>query len=266
MKVKVKVKLEMRVKVKLGTQLPEQKEEEEDKEEDKLVIKRQIGRWSVRDYTIKRNPEIKKYLRKASNLFPHTETNSLLVDVESWYSITPSDTADEISCIIKKIYGDRVNVLDLFSGVGGNTISFAKHGFNVTSVEKDYQKIKYQRHNLNQCVGAHKVDLIHGDVYSPQTINRVRKKGKYSVILMAPPWGGIDYKQDSGIELIKKCRVFDLEEIYEEMSDLRIYLLPRSIPFNLFYRLFNCKVVKGISNTYHILNILIVGDNFSLYK
>lgn len=237
--------------------------EEEKAKESTNVIIRKIGRWSVKDYTVERNPEIKKYLKKSFYLFPYTKTNSLLIDKESWYSITPKDTADSISFAIQKAFSKNVSVLDLFSGVGGNTISFVKHGFTVTSVESDYRKVKYLKHNLLQCFSTHSVNIVHGDVYDGKITEQVQNK--YKAIVSSPPWGGVDYKNSSHLELVMRCRVFDLEEKYGDMSDLRIYLLPRRIPSSVFHRLFNCKVFKGMSNNYHVLNILVLGKDADLY-
>lgn len=41
---------------------------------------------------------------------------------------------------------DKINILDAFGGVGGNTIQFAKRGFCV-GVDNDSVKVGLMRHN-----------------------------------------------------------------------------------------------------------------------
>lgn len=197
------------------------------KEEADGVIRRKIGRWSVYDYTGVVYPDVLKFMKNTA-LVPKTENNSFLLDIESWYSITPADLADNISKSIRNMHGGPVDILDLFSGVGGNTFSFLKYGNYVDSVEFDYRKIKCLRSNIRECGGSEKHRIFYSDVYAPSLLHTLKEK--YDVIMASPPWGGLCYKKESGFDLFVKCRVLELESIYRKRAPVRIYMIPRQIP------------------------------------
>lgn len=231
------------------------------------VIQRRIGRWTVYDYTGEVHPEIMKFMSNEM-LIPRTENNNFLLDTESWYSITPADLAASISQGILNMYRRPVNILDLFSGVGGNTASFLQYGNCVDSVEFDYRKIKCLRNNMKACGVSANHRVFYSDVYSPELLPRLREK--YDVLMASPPWGGLCYKRDSGYAMFKKCRVLELEAIYKEKASLRIYMVPRQIPDAVFL-LLNEQFLVFNGITFFITDrivakILVVGDidNFSL--
>ncbi|KAI5186092.1 hypothetical protein NEHOM01_1274 [Nematocida homosporus] len=227
------------------------------------IIRRQIGSWLVEEVVLVSSP-VWKYVRKSDKILPFTAGNSLLLDEESWYSITPQDLADRISMGISDLLGDKLVVLDLFAGVGGNSISLLKFGFEVEAVEYDYQKVKYLRHNISEVCGMDvKAKLWHDDVFGRELVGKLRSK--YDVVVASPPWGGVDYKDMSDLEMINACRLFELEEIYESKADLRVYIIPRQIRVEVLQGLFECQVWPGYSFGRVVAHILVTGDKYDQF-
>ncbi|EHY64627.1 hypothetical protein NERG_02246 [Nematocida ausubeli] len=224
------------------------------------VIRRKLGRWSVYDYTGSFHPELYKYMKNTSTLLPWTANNSFLLDSESWFSITPADLAERISVGIKNKFGGPAKILDLFSGVGGNTISFLRHKNIVHSVEIDYKKIRCLQNNIRECTTSPNSRILHFSVYDPALLQHLDTG--YDVLMASPPWGGIEYKKISDAELFKLCRVMELEEIYRKTTRLRIYMLPRHISDEVFNVLNDRFLVfSGVSHKNRVVaKIIAVGD------
>ncbi len=68
----------------------------------------------------------------------------------------------------------RVKVVDLFSGVGLQTISFAKKLKHVLSVEIDKRKFLYSEKNM-RTFGLRNVTLVNGNVFSDEVFSRVKE-------------------------------------------------------------------------------------------
>ena len=82
---------------------------------------------------------MQKYWKKRYYLFSKFD-KGIKIDSESWYSCTPEPMAKHIAQRAVDRFG-KPNVLDCFSGIGGNAIQFArKCGFCVAS-DIDLQKI-----------------------------------------------------------------------------------------------------------------------------
>ncbi|KAI5192080.1 hypothetical protein NECID01_1789 [Nematocida sp. AWRm77] len=224
----------------------------------KGVVKRQMGRWRVTDRTVAKHAFLRKFFCRSHYLLPAAKENNFLIDVESWYSITPRDLADAISQAVRKAYG-VCRVLDLFSGVGGNTISFLKHQLKVCSVEYDYMKVKYARYNVRQCVkGPCAHTVVHGDVFSRRTIDALDKE--YDVVMACPPWGGMEYSKQTEIEALLQCRLVELEDLYGDRARTRIYMVPKLLSSEFLSKYFNCKVFCGYSNSVCKAHLVVIGE------
>ena len=64
--------------------------------------------------------QLKKFWKKRYYLFSKFD-RGILIDDESWYSVTPEPMAKHIANRVFEHCGSA-NVLDAFSGVGGNAI------------------------------------------------------------------------------------------------------------------------------------------------
>ncbi|KAH9385289.1 trimethylguanosine synthase [Nematocida major] len=235
------------------------------RDKDKLVIRRKVGRWSVYDYTACAHPDLTKYIARMDKILPRARNNSFLLDRESWYSITPVALANSITEAVLSKFQTPVRVLDLFAGVGGNTISFLKYENSVDSVEIDYAKVRCLRHNVKMCTSADKHTVHHMDVFCPETLKKLRPS--YEVLMASPPWGGICYKKCSDVELFRSCKVLEIEDIYASVASTRIYMLPRNLCNRVFALLGKPYLVfPGASfNGKTVAKILVVGDTSSFF-
>lgn len=66
--------------------------------------------------------DLKKFFKNRYYLFSKYD-RGIKIDEESWYSITPETIAKHVASRVVDIYGKgNANVIDGFSGVGGNLI------------------------------------------------------------------------------------------------------------------------------------------------
>jgi hypothetical protein len=91
--------------------------------------------------------------RLLGNSDPHIK-NKFQYDDVAINSITHFDIADDISANIQRLINESVNkpqqirILDVFSCVGGNAISFCRHGFMLTGIELNGARFKMLEDNL----------------------------------------------------------------------------------------------------------------------
>jgi hypothetical protein len=76
--------------------------------------------------------ELKNFHKHRYYLFSKYD-RGIKIDEESWYSITPENVAKHVANRLTSVFGEgETNVMDGFSGVGGNLIQLAsKCGFSV---------------------------------------------------------------------------------------------------------------------------------------
>lgn len=115
------------------------------------------------------------------------------MDTESWYSVTPEKIAEYTARKMRDFNRNpELTVVDGFSGVGGNTIQFAKNFENVYSVEIDPAKAEMQKNNSEIYQVAPKITQLVKDFLLVSAEDIQSPKSQIS-IFSSPPWGGIDY-------------------------------------------------------------------------
>jgi len=112
----------------------------------------------------------------------------ILMDKVSTFSITNYKTADKISDILLSLKGINTNstILDGTACVGGNTISFAKKGFNVISVELDKQRSELLSHNIKLYNLENKIKIYN------KNLLEIYKRFKLDILFIDPPWGELN--------------------------------------------------------------------------
>ena len=118
---------------------------------------------------------------------PKDIRDQILMDKVSTFSITNYKTADKMSDILLSLKGINNNstILDGTACVGGNTISFAKKGFKVISVELDKQRSELLLHNIKLYNLENKIKIYNKNLLD------IYKRFKVDVLFIDPPWGGI---------------------------------------------------------------------------
>ncbi|KAG7598767.1 RNA cap guanine-N2 methyltransferase [Arabidopsis suecica] len=112
------------------------------------------------------------------------------MDEEGWYSVTPEEIA------IKQAQRCRGKVvIDCFSGVGGNTIQFAKVCSSVVAIDIDPMKTAFAMNNAKVYGVANRIDFVTGDFM------QLAPCLKGDVLFLSPPWGGPTYSKVESYKL-----------------------------------------------------------------
>lgn len=143
--------------------------------------------------------KMRKYYRRRYQLFTRFD-DGILLDNESWFSVTPEKVALHIAEKCFKDLGSNPNltVLDAFCGSGGNTIAFAHYFNNVISCDIDFNKIQCAQHNATQVYKCgHKINFLIQDFFSLDKILNC----KIDLIFLSPPWGGVSYLEMKQVDI-----------------------------------------------------------------
>jgi 16S rRNA G966 N2-methylase RsmD len=130
--------------------------------------------------------------RLLGNSDPHIK-NKFQYDDVAINSITHLNIADDISANIQRIINESANkpqqirILDVFSCVGGNAISFCRHGFVLTGIELNDARFKMLEDNL--FLFDYLPLLYNGDAYEiiPRLIQTSESRA-YDVAFIDAPW------------------------------------------------------------------------------
>jgi len=173
--------------------------------------------------------------------------NGIQLDSESWFSITPEIIAKHIAqrCL-EQFTKNNKNIdviLDCFCGCGGNSIAMADVCNDVIAIDIDPEKIIKIVHNAEIYNVSSHIKPLCNDVYN--VLNELKERtgtidlpNKIDLILLSPPWGGIDYAvgkfnirdfpSGDGIELIEKALavcsnivcIFPRNSVNNQLKDL----------------------------------------------
>jgi trimethylguanosine synthase len=185
-----------------------------------------------------------KFWAQRKRLF-HKYDEGIVLDKESWYSVTPEVIATHIARRIGNMkhnakFNTSLIVLDPFCGVGGNAIALARNE-NISLVvccDIDENKLKYAAHNASiYGIPRRKMIFVHGNAltvlksYTNGVLNDAEIRDKNTnvcddckgyqmgnlsllpnelhIVFLSPPWGGVDYLKagTSGFNLSKCIQV-----------------------------------------------------------
>ncbi len=183
-----------------------------------------------------------KVLKKIFPEPPDCNYNNLLLDDEGLWSITHIKDADLISHTIIEIMGtNKLNILDMTAGCGGNMISFINIFYHTTGIEINENRFNLLKNNLDKYKKDNYI-LINGN-----SIEYI--KSLYDVYYIDPPWGGPDYKNNQSIELyLSNINIYDIIQLIPVNK-----LIVLKLPFNYNIDKFNKYILKKI-----ILNNIII--------
>ncbi|EGG13693.1 Putative PRIP-interacting protein [Cavenderia fasciculata] len=147
----------------------------------------------------------------------------ILMDDESWYSVTPEKIAKHIAERCRCDF-----IIDGFGGAGGNSIQFARTCGHVLAVDLDPTKVQLAINNANVYRCVEKIDFINGNFMdvarSIQGITHV------DVIFLSPPWGGPSYRDKSLTQLSDFTPDgFDIFRAALKITPNIVYYLPNNI-------------------------------------
>ena len=156
---------------------------------DFVLLKNKIQK-SYKQISISR--KMRKYYKKRYQLFSRFD-EGILLDNESWFSVTPEKTAKHIADQCFRRMGSRADlvVLDAFCGSGGNTIQFAKYFESVIACDIDFVKLQSAQNNCQVYNVQGRVNFVMQDFFRLHETLQSHKK--IDLIFISPPWGGVDY-------------------------------------------------------------------------
>jgi len=129
---------------------------------------------------------------------------------------------------------DKLIITDATSGMGGDTIYFAKYFKEVNAVEIDSIHFNILKHNLSNVLGIKNVKYYNFDY------NIIYDKLENDVVYIDPPWGGKNISKMKDIMLsLGGTKIYVLINKLYKKGIQNIFL---KIPHNFYYYLFFHKV------------------------
>lgn len=207
-------------------------------------------------------------IQTIKKLFPNhknIDMANILIDLESIHYISIKDDAYFTTLIIKNILekyalNNNIHIVDAMAGVGGNTISFAKNFYKVTSIEIDQQRYSYLHNNIL----IYKLNNV--EIHNDNCLNILNKIYNMDAVFLDPPWGGKDYKKF--IDLKIKIDDVPIENICNKLCysnkiacnpKFIILKLPRNYDLNYFkFKIKNDFVVHKLKR---MLIVIIINQN-----
>ncbi|XP_055811082.1 uncharacterized protein LOC129880866 isoform X2 [Solanum dulcamara] len=169
------------------------------------------------------SPSLSKYWCQRYLLFNKYD-DGIKMDGEGWFSVTPEAIAKHhaLRC------GSGI-IVDFFTGVGGNSIQFAKRSKHVIAIDIDPKRIDLAQYNAAIYGVRDQIDFIRGDsfVLAPNL--------KADVVFMSPPWGGPDYLKERTFDMKTMLRPHDgnfLFSIGRGIASKVVMFLPRNVDIN----------------------------------
>jgi trimethylguanosine synthase len=150
---------------------------------------------------------------------------------EPLLTICLSRVADDLAAFASP---ERTTVIDIFGGVGGNSIAFARSSRwnKVIAVEKDPSVIACAQVNADIYGVADQITFVNDDCFSYLSSASSGIDPSMTVIFASPPWGGPSYSADGVFDLSKMspysaqniwnaCKGMDCALYLPRTSDLR---------------------------------------------
>lgn len=121
--------------------------------------------------------------------------------------------------------------MDIFAGVGGNSIAFALTGRwkHVIGIERNPSVLACAQRNAIIYGVAEKITWVNADSFSyVRKLYSDSSSGKSTTIFASPPWGGPGYRTDAIFDL-STMQPYNLDAIYELCERFGVALfLPRT--------------------------------------
>lgn len=157
---------------------------------------------------------VKKYYSQRYHLFARWD-QGIRFDEVGLFSVTPESlalfTAIRCACGV---------AIDAFAGIGGNAIQLARTCGRVIAVDLEMSRLKLLKHNAGVYNVADRIDCVCGD--SMKLLPQLRG----DVVLLAPPWGGVDYG---------KKEVFGLDDFPAGLNGRTVFRLARKVTKNVVF-------------------------------
>tara|TARA_B110000908_G_C10239859_1_gene445439 strand:+ start:1334 stop:2068 length:735 start_codon:yes stop_codon:yes gene_type:complete len=178
-----------------------------------------------------------KYKNKIFEMFPNkigVNRGLLQINKVGIFSLTKPDSAQHIVDIIKQYIDPKKSIMiNATSGIGGEIINHYDKFKFIYGYELSPIQFKLLKNN----VSVYKIDNV--KLFNLDYTQNINKQ-KGGVVIIDPPWGGLNYKEHKSLEL--KLGNYTMAELVE-MIDTKLILLKLPINHDLT-KFHNFKVHK----------------------
>ncbi len=178
-----------------------------------------------------------KYYQQRYDYFSRFD-EGIQIDHEGWYSVTPeaiaAHTANELFAIAHK-EGKESVVLDVFCGVGGNSIHFAQVFDRVIAVDLSPTRLEMARHNAEIYGVADKIEFVCADAF--EFLELKAQSLQISAVFLSPPWGGPEYCMKPVFHPqndLFNGRGLELFQLARSITRNRVFFMPRQTDLYAF--------------------------------
>lgn len=186
------------------------------------IIERHAGKKFIE---LAHEPEINTLFAEGA------DPDQLKVTKEGLYSITTPRLAKLIVSTMESEFGsiNGAKITDATAGMGGDTITFARHGAEVNAVEKSPDNFEALMSNVRAYKVEDRVNLINDDYTA------IMKELRQDIVFADPPWTGLDYKTATSLPL--KLSDIDIGDVISEIKNnckMVVLKVPNNFAFKEF--------------------------------
>ena len=180
------------------------------------------------------------------------ENNNFLITEEGLYSVSRPKEAEMITKKIRQSLGENTRelvVADMTANVGGNVLNFCKYYGHVYAFELQWLNYLILQNNIRVAKFQDKCTVIHGDCL--QFVD----KYQFDIIFFDPPWGGVNYKEQTSVDLyLGEKSMVDI--VIELLAKNLSKLIAIKVPYD--YNFTGLKEADIHYQTHKINNLLLV--------
>ncbi|KAI1323228.1 RNA cap guanine-N2 methyltransferase-domain-containing protein [Xylariaceae sp. FL0255] len=190
--------------------------------------------------------DLQKYWQQRYTIFPYYDDGIYMTE-DAWYGVTPEPVATRIAQDLGALIDpDKRTIIDLFAGVGANSISLAlayesdgsaPRFDKVIAIELDAATLACAQNNASLYGVSENITWVLGDSFkfldllsnSPEKLSPdLRVDIAMTTLFASPPWGGPGYRTDEIFDLstMEPYNLAKLHGAYKAM-DHALYL-PRT--------------------------------------
>ncbi|KAI9892049.1 MAG: hypothetical protein M1814_001754 [Vezdaea aestivalis] len=174
---------------------------------------------------------LRKYWHQRYNIFSLYD-HGICMTEDAWFGVTPEPVANVIADFMAThCPSDKSILIDMFSGAGGNTISFALSSCwsRVIGIDRDSEVVQCAKENAKIYGVEDHIEWVEGDSFECLT-NLLQDTRKSCVIFASPPWGGPGYVANEifDVESMEPYPLGKLQEAIRSVTEDYALFLPRT--------------------------------------
>ena len=181
-----------------------------------------------------------KYKNKIYELFPNKigiDRSLLKINKIGIYSLTKPDSAQHIVDIIKQYIDPKTSIMiNATSGIGGEILNH----YDKFKFIYGYELSNIQFNLLQNNINVYKINNV--ELFNLDYTKNINKQQGH-VVIIDPPWGGLNYKEHKTLEL--KLGDFTMAELVAKINSKLILL---KLPINHNLTNFNNYKVHKVGN------------------